>query len=135
MKKYVWVALVSFAFGLLLAGYVFVYLPEKHTVAKEVVSKPAAPELSADLYASSAPEVRADLDFVKIAEKVGPSVVKIVSEHKEKARQQGPDDQWPFEDFWDRFFNRPAPRDEEYRSAVQGTGFFISPDEIGRAHV
>jgi len=128
MKKYVWVALVSFAFGLLLAGYVFVYLPEKHTVAKEVVSKPAAPELSADLYASSAPEVRADLDFVKIAEKVGPSVVKIVSEHKEKARQQGPDDQWPFEDFWDRFFNRPAPRNEESRSAVQGTGFFISPD-------
>jgi serine protease Do len=128
MKKYVWVALVSFAFGLLLAGYVFVYLPEKHMVAKEVVSKPAAPELSADLYASSAPEVRADLDFVKIAEKVGPSVVKIVSEHKEKARQQGPDDQWPFEDFWDRFFNRPAPRNEESRSAVQGTGFFISPD-------
>jgi len=128
MKKYVWVALISFALGLLLAGYVFVYLPEKHTVAKEVVSKPAAPELSTDLYASSAPEVRADLDFVKISEKVGPAVVKIVSEHKEKARQQGPDDQWPFEDFWDRFFNRPAPRDEEYRSAVQGTGFFISPD-------
>ena len=128
MKKYVWVALVSFAFGLLLAGYVFVYLPEKHTAAKEIIGKPAAPELSTDLYASSAPEVRADLDFVKISEKVGPAVVKIVSEHKEKARQQGPDDQWPFEDFWDRFFNRPAPRDEEYRSPVQGTGFFISPD-------
>lgn len=128
MKKYVWVALTGFAFGLLLAGYVFVYLPEKHRTAGDVVSKPAAPELSTNLYASSAPEVRADLDFIKISEKVGPAVVKIVSEHKEKARQQGPDDQWPFEDFWDRFFNRPAPRDEEYRSAVQGTGFFISPD-------
>ena len=128
MKKYIWVALTGFVFGLLLAGYVFVYLPEKHTAAKEIIGKPAAPELSTDLYASSAPEVRADLDFVKISEKVGPSVVKIVSEHKEKARQQGPDDQWPFEDFWDRFFNRPAPRDEQYRSPVQGTGFFISPD-------
>jgi len=128
MKKYIWAVLVGFAFGLLLAGYVFVYLPEKHTAAREVVSKPAAPELSTTLYASSAPEGRADLDFVKISEKVGPAVVKIVSEHKEKARQQGPDDQWPFDDFWDRFFGRPAPRDEEYRSAVQGTGFFISPD-------
>ena len=81
MKKYVWVALTGFVFGLLLAGYVFVYLPDKHTAAKEILGKPAAPELSTDLYASSAPEVRADLDFVKISEKVGPSVVKIVSVH------------------------------------------------------
>jgi serine protease Do len=128
MKKYIWVALAGFTFGLLLAGYVFVFLPEKHTAARELVGKPAAPELSTTLYASPGPEGRADLDFVKISEKVGPAVVKLVSEHKEKARQQGPDDQWPFDDFWDRFFGRPAPRDEDYRSAVQGAGFFISPD-------
>ena len=128
MKKYIWVALTGFVLGLLLAGYVFVFLPDKHTAAREIVSQPAAQELSSALYASPAPESRADLDFVKISEKVGPAVVKIISEHKEKVRQQVPDDQWPFDDFWDRFFGRPAPRNEEYRSDVQGSGFFISSD-------
>jgi len=128
MRKYIWIALAGFALGLLLAGYVFVSLPEKHTAAREIVSSPAAPELSTTLYASPGPESRADLDFVKISEKVGPAVVKIVSEHKEKIRQQVPDDQWPFDDFWDRFFGRPTPRDEEYRSGVQGAGFFIGSD-------
>ena len=83
-----------------------------------------------DLYAAPAPELRTDLDFVGISEKVGPAVVKIVSEHKEKAReQQGFEDPFPFDDFWDRFFGRPAPRQpQEYRSTVQGTGFFITSD-------
>jgi serine protease Do len=131
MKKYIWVALAAFFLGLFAAGYVLVYLPDKGVPARNAsVAKPASPELSARLFASTSPEVREDLDFVKISEKVGPAVVKIVSEHKEKSQQsQGPDDQWPFEDFWDRFFGRPAPRQpEEYRSAVQGTGFFISSD-------
>jgi hypothetical protein len=64
MKKYIWVALTGFVLGLLLAGYVFVFQPEKHTAAREIVSQPAAQELSSALYASPAPESRADLDFV-----------------------------------------------------------------------
>ena len=131
MKKYLWVALAAFFLGLVVAGYVFVYMPDKGAPATGAsVPETSSPELSAGLYASTAPEVREDLDFVRIAEQVGPAVVKIVSEHKERPQSsQGPDDQWPFEDFWDRFFGRPSPRQpEEYRSVVQGTGFFISAD-------
>jgi serine protease Do len=131
MKRSVWVALAGFGLGLLVAGYIFVYLPERHSAAPAVAAvSPSAPAVSTNLYASSAPEVRTDLDFVGISEKVGPAVVKIVSEHKEKAReQQGLEDQFPFDDFWDRFFGRPAPRQpQEYRSMVQGTGFFITAD-------
>lgn len=131
MKKSVWVALAGFTLGLLVAGYVFVYLPERHSAAPAAAAvAPSAPAVSTNLYASSAPEVRTDLDFVGISEKVGPAVVKIVSEHKEKAQQQqGFEDQFPFDDFWDRFFGHPAPRQpQEYRSAVQGTGFFITAD-------
>ena len=129
MKKYVWVAFAGFALGLVAAGYVFVYLPVRPAApAAGAATEP--PALSSSLYASSAPEVRTDLDFAGISEKVGPAVVKIVSEHKVRAQQsQGFEDQFPFDDFWDRFFGRPAPRQpQEYRSAVQGTGFFITPD-------
>jgi len=130
MRKFVWVAFIGFALGLLAAGYVFVYLPERHAAAPAAPAVSEAAAISSSLYASSAPEVRTDLDFVGISEKVGPAVVKIVSEHKEKARgQQGPEDQFPFDDFWDRFFGHPAPRQpQDYRSSVQGTGFFITPD-------
>ncbi len=131
MKRSVWVALAGFALGLLVAGYVFVYLPERHSPAPAPAAAAlSVPAVSANLFAASAPEVRTDLDFVGIAEKVGPAVVKIVSEHKEKSRdQQGLEDQFPFDDFWDRFFGRPAPRQpQEFRSTVQGTGFFITAD-------
>ncbi len=107
--------------------------PRRHSAVPDTAAVyPAAPAASTNLYAAPAPEVRADLDFVGISEKVGPAVVKIVSEHKEKARQQqGFEDQLPFDDFWDRFFGRPAPgqrQPQDYRSVVQGTGFFISAD-------
>ena len=133
MKKFVWVAIAAFALGLFVAGYVFVILPERHSAVPDTAAVyPAAPAASTNLYAASAPEVRADLDFVGISEKVGPAVVKIVSEHKQKARQQqGFEDQFPFDDFWDRFFGRPGPgqpQPQDYRSVVQGTGFFIAAD-------
>jgi len=133
MKKFVWVAIAAFALGLFVAGYVFVILPERHSAVPDTDAVyPAAPAASTNLYAAPAPEVRADLDFVGISEKVGPAVVKIVSEHKQKARQQqGFEDQFPFDDFWDRFFGRPAPgqpQPQDSRSVVQGTGFFITAD-------
>jgi serine protease Do len=128
MKKPVWIALAGFTLGLVVAGYIFVYLPERHPASPAAAVAPSPQALSADLFAAVAPEVRTDLDFVGISEKVGPAVVKIVSEHKAKGRQDS-EDQFPFDDFWERFFGRPAPRQpQEYRSMVQGTGFFITAD-------
>jgi serine protease Do len=130
MKKYVWVAVISFFLGLLAAGYVFVYLPEKNA-PKASSSDKIIPSFTPSLYAASpgaSPELNANLDFVSIAEKVGPAVVKIEAEKVEKVRGFGPEQEWPFEDFWDRFFGQPRQKEQEYRSTAQGTGFFLSED-------
>jgi serine protease Do len=130
MKKAVWVALAGFTLGLVVAGYIFVYLPERHPASPAAAVSASTPPLSTNLFASAAPELRTDLDFVGISEKVGPAVVKIVSEHKVRGRDsEGYEDQFPFDDFWERFFGRPAPRQpQEDRRVVQGTGFFITAD-------
>ena len=130
MKKSIWIALTSFVLGLLAAGYIFVYLPDKETPNSNVFSKPAgsSPAALYAAYSSTAPEVRADLDFVGIAEKVGPAVVKIEAEKVEKVRGFGFEEEFPFDDFWNRFFGQPRQREQEYRSAAQGTGFFLSQD-------
>ena len=125
MKKFIWIALASFFLGVLLAGYIFVYLPEKH-VETSVLTKTSSP-LGANLYAE-APQVKPDLDFVKVSEKLGPAVIKIESERVEKQSPTNFPDS-PFgDDFWDRFFGRQQQRPQEYKFAVQGTGFFISDD-------
>jgi len=124
MKKIIWLAMASFLLGVLLAGFVFVYLPEKK--AEESFWDKPASSLASNLYASS-PQTKIDLDFVKISEKVGPAVLKIESERVEKQPVFGFDDS-PFEDFWDRFFGRPRRRQQEYRTTVWGTGFYISSD-------
>jgi hypothetical protein len=72
MKKIIWISLASFFLGILLAGFVFVYLPEK---SAESHMEKSSSSLSSNLYAS-APQLKPDLDFVKISEKVGPAVVK-----------------------------------------------------------
>ena len=36
MKKVVWISLASFLLGILLAGYIFVYLPEKNVPQQEL---------------------------------------------------------------------------------------------------
>jgi len=125
MKKFVWISLASFFLGVLLAGYIFVYLPEKKA-APSFLNSPSSP-LGSNLYAD-APQVKPDLDFVKVSDKVGPAVVKIDAEKVEKQSVMGFQDS-PFEDFWDRFFGRqPQQRPQEYKMTVQGTGFFISAD-------
>ncbi|OGD21718.1 MAG: hypothetical protein A2W03_18115 [Candidatus Aminicenantes bacterium RBG_16_63_16] len=129
MKKYVWIASISFILGLLAAGYVFVYLPEKKAPESPVAE--AREALGSTLYAASertAVENRADLDFVGIAEKVGPAVVKIEVEKVQKARDFGFDQEMPFDDFWNRFFGQPRQREREYRVPAQGAGFFLSDD-------
>ncbi|MCJ7612275.1 MAG: Do family serine endopeptidase [Candidatus Aminicenantes bacterium] len=127
MKKTVIIALDSFVFGLLLAGYVFVYSPDKTASQAATSSRSEAANLSSTLYAA-APEVRADLDFTKIAADVGPAVVKIESDRVQKRQSYGFPDDSPFDDFWNRFFGQPRGREQEYRSTVMGTGFFISAD-------
>jgi serine protease Do len=130
MKKYAWIAAVSFFLGILVAGYVFVYVPEKNS-AKGKFSNDATADLSSSLYAASARsavENRPDLDFVSIAEKVGPAVVKVEAQKVQKVQGFGFDQEMPFDDFWNRFFGQPRQREQEYKSTAQGTGFFLSED-------
>ena len=132
MKKYVWIAVSSFALGLLLAGYVFLYLPEKSAAPADVFAKAAtpAPAASSNLFASPLPQEKAPMDFVAIAEKIGPAVVQIVADRRETAPAQGFGEDLPFgDDFFNRMFPQPRQRQPE-ASVVQvgGTGFFISAD-------
>ena len=126
MKKILLIALASFFLGILLAGFIFVYLPEKNT--PEVYSQePSSPLFTSNLYASAL-QSNPRADFVKIVDMVGPAVLKIEAEKVEKRRIIGFGDEWPFEDFWDRFFGTPREREQEFRQTAYGTGFFISPD-------
>jgi len=130
MKKYAWIAISSFALGLLLAGYVFLYVPEKAPAPRSVFAKAAAaPAASSNLFAAPAPQDKPALDFVAIAEKIGPAVVRIEAERREASSSQSLGD-WPFgEDFFDRIFPQPRQRQPESNTVqVGGTGFFISPD-------
>jgi serine protease Do len=130
MRKYAWIAAISFVLGLLVAGYVFVYVPEKNAPKNNFSDSPAA-ALSSSLYAESARaavESRPDLDFVAIAEKVGPAVVKVDAEKVQKVQGFGFDQEMPFDDFWNRFFGQPRQGPREFKSRAQGTGFFLSDD-------
>ena len=128
MKKYAWIAVSSFTLGLLLAGYLFVYLPEKNAAPADVfASAPAAPASS--LFAADVPQEKATLDFVAIAEKMGPSVVRIEADRREASRSSGYGEEWPFgDDFFNRFFDRRPNQPESRTVQVGGTGFFISAD-------
>ncbi len=129
MKKYAWVALSFFFLGLVVAGYIFVYLPDKNAPQSGIFDKKPSAVPSSSLFASPSPEIKENLDFVTISEKVGPAVVKIDAERREKASPFGMDEGGPFEDFWDRFFGQQRPRQQQEQPVIaQGTGFFISPD-------
>ena len=128
MKRTVWIALTSFVLGLVVAGYVFLYHPERIAPAP-VASVSTAPGLSSSLFAEPAPEVKTNQDFVTISEKVGPAVLRIDAERRERRMSFGFGEGSPFDDFWNRFFDRPTPREpQEVPVTAQGTGFFISPD-------
>jgi len=132
MKKYVWIGIVSFLLGIAASGYIFLYLPDRQAAKNSNFATPDVP-LSSSLNAAPAslsPEIQTNLDFVTIADKVGPAVVMIVSERVDKVRGFGLEDQMPFDDFWERFFGRPQERQKEREvpSQAQGTGFFLSED-------
>lgn len=127
MKKTFLIALISFFVGILITGMIFIYLPEKNSI-ENFLEEPSSPSLTSSLYASdpsSSLQAKPDLDFVKIAEKVGATVVQIIAEKVEKRSVSGFGGNRPFDDFWDRFFGTPRGREREYRSEVRGTGFFI----------
>ncbi len=132
MKKYAWIAIASFTLGLLLAGYLFLYLPEKNATPPDVfaTAAPAVPAAASNLFAAPGPQEKATLDFVTIAEKTGPAVVRIEAERREQSRSQGFGEEWPFgDDFFNRFFGQPRQNQPESNTvSVGGTGFFISPD-------
>lgn len=128
MKKYAWIAISSFTLGLLLAGYLFLYLPEKSAAPADVFASGTAP--SANLFASPAPQEKATLDFVTIAEKIGPAVVRIEAERRERPNYSGSGEEWPFgDDFFNRFFGQPRQNQPEFNTVqLGGTGFFITAD-------
>ncbi|MDD8021143.1 MAG: Do family serine endopeptidase [Acidobacteriota bacterium] len=132
MKKYFWVGGFSFLAGLLVAGFVLLS-PEKKVGAENLTLElpSSAGYLMAGEKESPAPESTLNQSFVSIANKVGPSVVRIVAEQIQQIPTYSLDEGWPFEDFWDRFFGlRPDSRNKprEYRQTSLGSGFFISPD-------
>ena len=126
MRKVVWIALTSFLLGILLAGYVFVYLPEKKAPQRSFLDNPSSP-LGSSLYADT-PQVKPELDFVRVSDKVGPAVVKIECEKLERQAMMGMPNGGPGDEFWDRFFGSPRQRPQSQKVTVQGTGFFISAD-------
>ena len=130
MKKYAWVAITSFALGLLLAGYIFLYTPEKKASPPDVFTAAASQAPSSSLFASPLPQEKATLDFVTIAEKIGPAVVRIEASRRETSRSSGFGEEWPFgDDFFERFFGRPRQNQPESNTVqVGGAGFFITAD-------
>ena len=119
MKKYAWIAISSFTLGLLLAGYVFLILPEKSAPAPDIFAKPASPAATASstLFAAAPPQEKATLDFVTIAEKAGPAVVRIEAERRVSRSQSGGD--WPFGDeFFDRIFPQPRQKQPESNTVL-----------------
>ncbi|MBS3819190.1 Do family serine endopeptidase [bacterium] len=128
MKRSLWIGLVSFFLGILLAGYIFVYMPESNP-DENPIEQPKDPTYSSNLHASpsSSSQPKEELDFVQIAEKASPAVVQIEAVRVQKRMVMGLKE-WPFDDFWDKFFGVPRDREKEYRSVARGTGFFISPE-------
>jgi serine protease Do len=126
MKKTLLIALFSFFLGILLAGWIFVYLPDKNSPDDYVAEAPSH-SLSSRLYASPLPQSKPEYDFATIAAKVAPAVVYIEAERVEKVRYRSLLDDPFFEDFW-RFFGEPREREQERRSTSRGSGFFISSD-------
>jgi serine protease Do len=128
MKRTILIAGTSFLLGILLAGFIFVYLPE-NTGRIDYTAEPSS-AFSPNLFAADTPQppLSNGNDFTQIVERIGPAVVKVQSERIERRRAAS--DEYGFDDFWNRFFDMPRGqgREQEYRAYSQGTGFIISPD-------
>ncbi len=127
MRKTSLIALISFALGLFAAAIIFVYFPDGKT-QETSMEESSLSSLSSSLYASPSPQVKPNLDFATVAQKISPSVVSIVAEKVEKRAATNFFESSPLDEFWERFFGHPRDREQEYRSRAQGTGFFITSD-------
>jgi len=128
MKKTLFIALISFFLGLFIAGYLFVYIPEKNApVSAGFLNEAQAPAISSNLYAAPPLQSKPEYDFATIAERVAPAVVYIEAEKVERVQLRSMLDDPFFEDFW-RFFGEPRGREQERRSTARGSGFFITAD-------
>ncbi|MGD2245860.1 MAG: Do family serine endopeptidase [Candidatus Aminicenantes bacterium] len=129
MKKTLLIAIFTFFAGVLVAGLILIYTPEKSVQAPDR-EESVAPPVTSTLYASPAQQPRTDLNFVTIAENIGPAVVRIEAEKVEKRQVVSFFGDSPFDDFFDRYFGIPRDRgqEQEFRSTSGGTGFFISSD-------
>jgi len=125
MKKFFWIAGISFLLGLITAGMIFFYFPEKNS---SVTNHPPSSDLAGHLFASPSPQLTNNNGFVEIANKVGPAVVQIKADKVEKRTVSTWGEEWPFDDWWERFFGVPREREQEFRATSFGSGFFISPD-------
>ncbi|OQX51707.1 MAG: hypothetical protein B5M54_10720, partial [Candidatus Aminicenantes bacterium 4484_214] len=85
-------------------------------------------DLAGHLFASPSPQLTNNNGFVEIANKVGPAVVQIKADKVEKRTVSTWGEEWPFDDWWERFFGVPREREQEFRATSFGSGFFISPD-------
>jgi len=100
MRKVVWISLASFLLGILLAGYIFVYLPEKRAprgASSTIRRRPSAPTCM-----RISPRTSPTSIFVKVSDKVGPTVVKIECEKVERQSMPNMPGGGPGDDFWDR---------------------------------
>ena len=128
MKKTLIIALISFFLGLFVAGYLFVYIPEKNApVNAGFLDELPATAVSSNLYAAAPTQSKPEYDFATIAEKVAPAVVSVEAEKVERVQMRSMLDDPFFEDFW-RFFGEPRGREQERRSTARGSGFFITSD-------
>jgi len=125
MKKVTIIALSSFIVGILITAFIFVYSPGNETLELNV-QKAETQNDPSKLYAAALQKEISTPDFSMVVEKVSPAVLSITAEKVEKRKIVGFDS--PFDDFWDRFFDTPRDREQEYRSVSRGTGFFISSD-------
>jgi len=127
MRKTTVVGAAAFVLGLVTAGYIFFQSGDRPGSTSEAFENRPGPNPSNFLFAASQ-ENKTSLDFVAISEKMGPAVVSIEAKRVERRRTMGSQEEWPFDDFWNRFFGQPRGREEERQFTAQGTGFFISSD-------
>ena len=102
MKKTLIIATLSFFLGIIIAGLIFIYFPEKN-YSNNFAENSSSTSLSSSLYAQPSGQTRGNSDFVTIAEQTASAVVQITVEKVEKRSSRG-FFQDPFEDFWERFF-------------------------------
>ncbi|MFQ6083055.1 MAG: DegQ family serine endoprotease [Candidatus Aminicenantia bacterium] len=124
MRKTVIISVLSFLLGAALYGLFFVYLPKSNLNEKDHFKTDPTSVVASSQSVSTDPT----LNFVEVAKKVGPVVVKIDSIIVEKRKVSDWGEEWPFGDFWDRFFGFPREREREYESRGVGSGFIISQD-------